>query len=382
MIVAFWSFAAVIGWAYLGYPLFLGAVALIRRRAIRRAPIQPTVTIIVSAHNEEGAIRAKLENTLRLDYPRHRLEVIVAADGCTDKTGEIAQEFADDGVRVIELPQREGKTAAQNAAAASARGEILIFTDATTELEPDTVKGLVAWFAEPRVGCVSAALEYRSSRGSAVGKGGVTYWRYERLLKRLEAKANSLIGTSGCLYAVRASVYTPIDQDLVSDFVIASAVYQRGYLTVYAPNVVALEVTNESAEREFAMRVRVIVRSIHALVRSWRMLNPFRQGIFAIQLWSHKVLRYAVPECLIGALAANVWVVLAAPSGAMLYRMTLAGQLALYVAGALQWLWLRVSPGRRTFYLPFYFLHINLAALWALVTYVRGERMVKWTPIR
>jgi cellulose synthase/poly-beta-1,6-N-acetylglucosamine synthase-like glycosyltransferase len=386
--VIFWASLAAVAWTYAGYPLLLLALARLRPRTpapqapAETPPLCPTVTIIIAAYNEEKAIRDKLESTLALDYPPEKLEVIVASDNSTDRTHDIVRELAPRGVRLVVLPERAGKTAAQNLAAAAAKGEVLIFTDATTELDRDSVRGLSACFADPRVGCAGAELEYLSQGGSAVGKGGGLYWRYERRVKELEAAVSTLIGVSGCLYAVRASAYRPIEPDLISDFVIAGDVYQRGFITVYGAGTVSSEKTHEETGKEFEMRVRVIVRTLNALVRRARMLNPLRYGFFSFQLFSHKVLRYLVPELLIAIFASGLWLALVGGAAAPIYRALTLAQLALYLAATVGWLRQRLGLRLPFVHVPFYFVVVNLAALWALVLYLRGERKVTWTTVR
>jgi glycosyltransferase involved in cell wall biosynthesis len=382
MQLVFWILLAATAWTYVGYPLLLVALARVRTRPLQTGGLEPSVSVVISAYNEEKAIRRKLENTLALDYPPEKLEVIVASDCSTDGTHDIVRELAARGVRLVVLPERAGKTAAQNLAASVAKGEILIFTDATTELNRDTVRGLVAAFADPRVGCVGAELEYVSEGGSAVGKGGGLYWRYEKRVKELEARVSTLIGVSGCLYAVRASAYRPIDPDLISDFVIAGDVFQRGFITVYGGGTVSSEKTHEETGKEFEMRVRVIVRTINALVRRARMLNPLRYGFFSFQLWSHKVLRYLVPELLLGVFASGLYLALSDLPAAPLYRAFTIAQLALYLAAAVGWVRQRLGLRLPLVHVPFYFVVVNLAALWALVLYLRGERKVTWTTVR
>lgn len=385
--LVFWGSLAAVAWTYAGYPLLLLALARLRprtRRAqpqSRSAPFEPTVTVIISAYNEEKAIRQKLETTLALDYPSEKLEVIVASDSSTDRTHEIVSGLAP-RVRLVALSERGGKTAAQNLAAAAAGGEVLIFTDATTVLNRDSVRRLVACLADPRVGCVGAELDYVSEGGSAVGQGGGLYWRYEKRVKELEAEVSTLIGVSGCLYAVRASTYRPIEPDLISDFVIAGDVFQRGFITVYGGGAVSSEKTHEETGEEFEMRVRVIIRTINALVRRARLLNPFRYGFFSFQLFSHKVLRYLVPELLLTILASGLWLALRGETAAPLYRALTVVQLALYLTAAVGWLRQKLGLPLPLVHIPFYFLVVNFAALWALVLYLRGERKVTWTTVR
>jgi hypothetical protein len=170
------------------------------------------------------------------------------------------------------LPQRGGKTAAQNAAALQATGEILVFTDATTLFRNDTFRELVKGFSDPRVGCIDAPNETVSERGTVVGQGGHAYRRYETVIKDLEARVTSLIGVTGCLYAVRRALYEPLKSDLISDSVIASKVYSKRYIGIPSYGVVTREITHEDVSREFEMRVRIVIRSIHGLVREARMI--------------------------------------------------------------------------------------------------------------
>lgn len=379
----FWLLVGAVLWSYAGYPVLLTLIARKRKCAGMRGPVEPTVSVIISAYNEDKVIRDKLEGTLLLDYPRDRIEIIVGSDCSTDRTHEVVGEFRARGVKLVVLPRRMGKTAAQNAAAAVARGEVLVFTDATTKLQPDAIKNLVKGFADPRVGCVGAALEYVTEQGTAVGKGGSLYWRYESAVKQLESRANSLVGVSGCLYAVRAALYTPIDPDLISDFTITLHIYEKGYVTRYAEGTLSQEQTHESAQCEFEMRTRIVVRGIHALLRNGRMLNPFRFGLFALQLWSHKVLRYLVPECLLAALLLSVSLAMGRGPRAWMYQTLLGFQLLVYLAvPGLYWMFLRLGLKVRGLHAPVYFAHANAAAFWALVSYLRGERKVTWTTVR
>ncbi|HVU51648.1 MAG TPA: glycosyltransferase family 2 protein [Polyangia bacterium] len=382
MQVLFWLLVGTVLWTYAGYPALLVALARFRARDVVREAIEPKVTVIISAYNEEKDIRRKLENTLALDYPPEKLEIVVASDCSTDRTHDIVRELEPRGVRLAVLPERSGKTAAQNLAASMATGEVLVFTDATTQLSPDTVRGLVQGFADPRVGCVGAELAYVSERRSAVGKGGGAYWRYEKKVKELEARVLSLVGVSGCLYAVRAAAYRPIEPELISDFVVAGDVYSRGYITVYGRGTVSQERTHETASKEFDMRVRVIIRTINALVRRGRLLNPLRYRFFAFQIFSHKVLRYLVPQLLLAALLVGLELARSASPYAPLYRALTVGQLVIYGAAALGWLSLKLRLRIPLVHIPFYFVIANVAALWAFVRYLRGDRKVTWNTVR
>lgn len=377
----FWAILALISWTYVGYPLLLRVALLFARRRDYREPVEPKCTLVIAAYNEEKSISQKLENALQLEYPRKLLQIIVASDCSNDRTHEIVTRFADDGVELLVLESRGGKTAAQNAAVEHATGDIIIFTDASTEFSSDTIRNIVRPFSDAMVGAVGAELEYVSEHQTNVGKGAGAYWRYERWIKKMESSVNSLIGVSGCLYAVRKSLYPQISPDMISDFVIASEIYESGHVTVYSAGTVSREKTLEEAGQEFDMRVRVAVRSINALIRYRRMLNPFRYGFFSVQLLSHKALRYLVPELLIVLVPVHLAIVLDG-SYSGIYTTMLGLHVAVYVLAVLGSLTLRRGIRVPGLHIPFYFMHVNFAALWALVLYIGGERKTIWTPLR
>jgi len=220
--VIFWLSVLALFYTYAGYPLLLVLVSVLRSRTIQRGEVEPTVSVIITAYNEERDLSAKLENTLALDYPRELLEIIVASDCSSDRTDEIARGFAGRGVQLHRQTQRLGKTAAQNAAVEKAHGEIILFSDATSLYQPDTIRATMPSFADPSVGCVAGRLEYIDGSDSRVGRGARSYWSYETFLKRHESRVGSLIGASGCLYAVRRSAYVPLYHEACSDFIIAT----------------------------------------------------------------------------------------------------------------------------------------------------------------
>ena len=382
MHVLFWTLVGAVFWTYAGYPCLLAILALVPRRRFVDATIEPTVTVIIAAYNEEKHIAQKLTTTLGQDYPKAKLEIIVASDCSTDQTHAIVEQFRDQGVSLVILPQRGGKTAAQNAAAEQAKGEILVFTDATTILRADAIRVLVQGFADPRVGCIDAPHESVSQAGTIVGRGGRIYRSYESKIKELEARVNSLVGVTGCLYAVRRALYEPINPELISDFIIASKIYSKNYISISSRGIDTQEIAHEDASREFEMRVRIVIRSIHGLVREARMLNPFRYGFFSFQLLSHKVMRYLVPEFLLGTLLLSLTLALSGSSWAGLYGWLFAGQIALYFVALLGWLSLRFKIPVPLLHIPFYFVISNLAALWGFLKYLRGERKITWTTVR
>lgn len=376
--VLFWASAAALFYTYVVYPVILWAMSHWRARPVRKGECEPTVSVIITAYNEERDLAAKLENTLALDYPKEKLEIIVASDCSTDRTDEIARSFAKRGVRLHRQSERLGKTSAQNAAVELARGEIILFSDATTLYEPDVLRKMLPNFADPSVGCVAGRLIYVDPARSSVGHGARSYWSYETFLKERESAILSLIGCSGCLYAVRRSAYVPLRPEACSDFIIATKMVEQGLRAVYEPEAVAIEETNKRSDREFRMRVRVITQTISDLWHHRAMLNPRRSGFYAIELLSHKVFRYLAPAFLITALLASA----ALAPRSTFYFAIFIGQTLFYFAAFIGFLAERAGWHRRLIALPYYFVLANAAVVAAFSKFLRGERYARWEPIR
>lgn len=376
--ILFWLAALALAYAYVGYPVLVWLVARLRPRAVRRAEFEPEVSVVITAYNEERDLAAKLDNTLALDYPREKLEVIVASDCSSDHTDEITRSYAARGVRLHRQAERLGKTAAQNAAVELARGEVILFSDATTLYRPDVLRAMLPNFADPTVGCVAGKLIYVDPAATSVGQGAKSYWGYETFLKTHESRACSLIGASGCLYAVRRSAYVPLYHEACSDFIIATKMVEQGLRAVYEPGAVCTEETNRQADKELRMRVRVIAQTYTDLWRHRQLLNPLRGGFYAVELLSHKVMRYLVPLFLLVALVSSA---VLAP-GSLFFAVLFAGQAAFYAAALAGWLLERAGARVRVLSLPHYFVLANLAAVIAFYKFARGERYARWEPIR
>jgi cellulose synthase/poly-beta-1,6-N-acetylglucosamine synthase-like glycosyltransferase len=376
--IVFCLSAVALLYTYAGYPLLLALVSALRPRNVCRGEFEPNVSIIITAYNEERDLEAKLANTLALDYPRDLLEIIVASDCSTDRTDEIARSFAGRGVQLCRQSHRLGKTAAQNAAVEQAHGEIILFSDATSSYQPDAVRAIMPSFADATVGCVAGRLEYVDDSGSPVGRGARSYWNYETFLKRHESRVGSLIGASGCLYAVRRSAYVPLYHEACSDFIIATKMVEQGLRAVFEPNAVCTEETNRQSDKELKMRVRIIAQTFTDLWRHRALLNPLRSGFYGVQLVSHKVMRYLVPFFLMGLFVSSG--VLA--SGSSFYRLLFAAQVLCYACPGIAWMLDRVGVRSRLLAFPQYFMLANLASLIGCYKFLRGQRYASWEPIR
>jgi cellulose synthase/poly-beta-1,6-N-acetylglucosamine synthase-like glycosyltransferase len=363
---------------YAGYPALMFAISRLSPRPVIRADIQPRVSLIIAARNERRDIAAKLENALALDYPKDLLQIIVASDCSDDGTDEIVRGFADRGVILSRQSARDGKTRAQHRATLISNGEILVFSDATTRLEPDALRKLARAFADPSVGCVAGRLVYRPEGSSAAATGCRSYWDYERLLKSWESATGSLVGVSGCFYAVRRSCYAKLASDLIDDFVIATEMRLQGLRAVYEPEAVCSESANHRGRDEFRMRVRVIEQTMNALQRYSRLLDARKHGMFMFQIFCHKTLRYSTPLPLALAFIANS---LALGAGHF-YQYTFFAQFLFYFAAFIGWLGDRSGVGLGPLALPYYFVLVNAAAPVAFLKFMRGEAHVIWEPLR
>jgi cellulose synthase/poly-beta-1,6-N-acetylglucosamine synthase-like glycosyltransferase len=377
-VTAFWVGVGVLTYVYLGYPLLVRVLAAIHPRAVRQtAGTRPTVTVVITAYNEQASIREKLQNVLSLSYPSSLLDVTVVSDASSDDTDRLVLSCGFRNVKLLRVEGRQGKTACQNAAVGGTTAEIVVFTDATTRIHSGALIALVENFSDADVGCVAGLLVYQGERGNLTAAGGASYWGYEVALRRAESDLSTLIGVSGCLYAVRRSAYRPISPNVISDFVIAMRMREQSLRTVLEPRAICFEDTLCRSKQELSMRVRVAVRSIGALVAERRFLNVIRDPVFAWQLWSHKLLRYASPY----------WMLIVMISSAALirkpfYRGVLIAELVLLAAGLLGCILQVSAKGAGLLSKPYYFLLTNVASIIATLRYVKGERMVTWKPIR
>jgi cellulose synthase/poly-beta-1,6-N-acetylglucosamine synthase-like glycosyltransferase len=376
--LSFFGAVAVIAWVYVGYPIVLGIVAWLRSKPVGRQPVEPPVSLVICAYNEERDIRRKLEESVTCDYPADRLEVIVASDGSSDRTDDIVREFEGrpgPRVRLLRVEGRGGKTVAQNAAVRAATGEILVFSDVTTVYTPGTIRAMVANFADPRVGCVGGDLHYEKDPHNPSAQGRALFWSYERQLRVWESQVHSIVGVAGCVYAMRRELYEPLDPGAISDFVQPGRITERGWRTVLEPAGLAFEpVESHTLGEELHRRARVITRGLRGAFRMPALLNPLRHPWFATLLWSHRVLRWLVPVFLLILLAASM--ALASRGG--LYAVALAGQVAVYGAGLIAFGLERARVRVPGAFIPLYFCVVNLAPLLALAWLARGERKVVW----
>jgi cellulose synthase/poly-beta-1,6-N-acetylglucosamine synthase-like glycosyltransferase len=376
----FWLSIAFLFYAYGGFALLVGLVGLVQRRGVRKLPITPSVSLIIAAYNEEKVIGERLENALAMDYPRDRLQILVASDGSTDRTDDIVASYASRGVLLLSLPRR-GKIRTLNAAVTRANGKILVFSDANIMCRADTLRELVANFADPSVGGVAGHTTYTldpASESSSYGER--LYWRYDTWLKKLESQTGSIVSAHGGLYAIRRVLFKPIpDGAVTDDFAISTAVIAHGYRLVFEPNALATEVAVPEAQREFRRRVRLMTRGLRGVFLRRRLLNPRKYGFYSVVLASHKLARRLVPVSLAIVAVASI----AAWSHGPLYQAAVLAQVVFYGMASVGYLLRRSRMGRlRLLYIPFYYCMANVACSVAWVHALRGRRIEVWQPQR
>jgi len=368
--------AFLIFWTYVGYPIFIALLARWRPRPHRREPLELPVTLIVPAYNEEAVIAAKLENLLALEYPAALREIIVVADGSTDRTVEIVVGYAERGVQLLYQPERQGKIAAMNRAAPQAHGDILIFSDANAMMEPDAVRQILPNFADPQVACVSGEKRIRPS-AEVQAEGESAYWRYEAFMKRADSLVNTAIGAVGEFFAIRRELYRPLETDnLIEDFVLAMRLVMDGWRVVYEPAAVTWEEASPSLGGEWRRRARMAAGGFQAIGRLRGLLSP-RYGLAAFQYVSHKVLRWLAPFFMLAALISSAFL-----TAEPLFRLLFWGQVLFYVLAALGWALELLGWKCKPLRLIFYFCFANATMLGGFVRYVTRSQSVLWTKAR
>lgn len=371
----FWIALALLAYVYVGYPLLAWMRAAVHAESVSRSPSEPFVTVIVVAYNEAERIERRILNLLSLDYPRAKLEIVIASDGSTDDTVARAQHFESDGIRVVAFDGRRGKAAVLNDVVPTARGQIVVLGDARQRFESGILRKLVADFGDSTVGAVSGELVIRSranESGSTIGEGASFYWRYEKFIRRNESRAHSTVGATGAVYAIRRKLFEPIPDDtLLDDVLIPMRIISRGYRVLFEPGARAYDLAVASPRQEFVRKVRTIAGTFQLFARERWLFNPFRNRVWFATL-SHKALRLLTPLLHAVILIANLGLV-SLPA----YRWLLAAQVMFYAAAAAA----HVLGQRRTMVamkVPYTMCLLVWATVVGFVYFVTRHQQVTW----
>jgi cellulose synthase/poly-beta-1,6-N-acetylglucosamine synthase-like glycosyltransferase len=349
-----------------------------KRTAITQAAINelPKVTVIIPAYNEAAVIQKTITNKLQQGYPAEKLEVLVVSDESEDETDALVQQIAtrDPRVHLIRQAPRQGKTSGLNLAIPQATGEIIIFSDANSHYQPDAISKLVECFADPEVGYVTGKMVYVNEEGNVIGDGCSAYMKYENHLRSLESQVSSVVGVDGGIDAIRKSLYQPMNADQLPDFVLPLKVVTQGKRVVYCEGALLNEESLSNSQSEFRMRVRVSLRAYWAMWDMKHLFNPFKYGLFSLQITSHKLLRYLAFIPLFLALVSNGLIT----GEGWFYQVTFIAQVVFYSLAA----FVSLNDGTKNKWLAFanYFCLINIAAAMAFFKFIKREKIVIWKP--
>lgn len=415
----FWFSIFMIFYAYFGYPLCLMGIlgyrkvkSLLSSRAkgdpastITLQPYTdndlPSVSFIITAYNEEKRIEEKIKNSLALEYPTGKLEILVASDCSNDRTDEIVKGYETEGVKLVRAPERKGKENAQKHAVDESSGEILVFSDVATILKPDAISSIAKNFSDPSIGCVSSEDKFIDKDGNVSGEGA--YVRYEMFLRKLETKVNTLVGLSGSFFAARRVVCKNWAVDLQSDFNTLLNSIKAGLRGVSDPKSIGYYQNIADEKKEFQRKVRTVLRGISVLMWNASLLNPKKYGMFAWQLFSHKLCRWLVPYFMILAFLSNSLLVISSGSFILIFiaQLFFYGMAFLYYLVAVkEYHSIRVSGINQSkennqfvsflkasslklqplSKLSFFFTTVNFSILVAWFNYFKGQRAIFWEP--
>jgi len=381
--IVFWLSLFLLVLIYVGYPLLLWLLSKLFAKAKAEKVEQkefPAISIIIPAFNEESCILDTIENKLSADYPQDKIQIIVVSDESTDKTDEIVEQLIAKNTHNIQLIKqipRQGKTAGVNKAVKVATGEILIFSDANSIYQPDALTKLVQTFEDPSVGYVTGQLLYQTTTATGVSLGCSSYMQYENFLRLHESNLGSVVGVDGGVDSMRKSLFTELNADQLPDFVQPLSVVEKRHRVVYQPEAVMVEDALSDTNKEMKMRVRVSLRAMWALWDKRKLFNPFKYGVFSVQLLIHKLFRYLAFVPQVTAFISNMLLL----EHGEIYQVLAVGQVAFYLLALVGVLLTKADKKLPTIvYLPYYLNLLNYACLLAFIQFVQGNKIVVWKP--
>ena len=369
-------FAAVLCiYSYFLYPLILKVIPPRQKPQLRNVEEEslPALSLIITVHNEEGRIREKLENSLVIDYPSNRLEIIVASDCSTDGTEEIVAAFAGKDVQLVRADERKGKEYAQWCAIEQSKGEIIVFSDVATQIPPNALRVMVREFQDQKVGAVSSEDRFISKDGKLAGEGA--YVRYEMWLRSLESDRGGLVGLSGSFFAARREVCERWDFSTCSDFNVARNCIRLGLIAINCPGMVGYYPDLADPKKEYLRKVRTVLRGISAIPRHAWVLNPFRNTLFAFEVWSHKIMRWTVPWFML----LFFFITLLLQGEGMIFTLALLVQLVFYALALAGWISDKLQENT-VIRIVYFFVQSNIAIAHATIQFFTGKRVLVWVP--
>ena len=380
----FWLSLFAIFYAYLGYTLLLRAITTLFHRQDEKttradANTLPELTLIISVYNEENVIEEKLRNSLALDYPEKKREILVVSDASTDRTEEKVKKIADTNpeVRLLRQESRQGKTAALNMAVPQAQGGIIVFSDANSMYDTQALVNLARHFMDPAIGFVTGRTKYVSQHSNTVAVSTGFYTKLEIITKELESKTGSCVGADGAIFAIRKKLFNPLKDYDINDFVIPLNVVGEGFQGILDRDAFCLEQTAKDTEGEFNRQVRITCRTIRAIFNHKKLLNPLQYPLFSFELISHKLMKFLLPIFMFTAFFSN-WALL--PAG-KLYQLIFLLQISYYCLFTLGYV-KRRQENHKVIDLAYTLGMVSLAYLFGWYKYFSGETYTTWSSER
>lgn len=371
----FWLCGFWVVYTYAIYPALLLVLSIFRRkRRVFDEDHFPTMSLLIAAYNEETVIPEKLENCAALDYPENKLEILIGSDGSEDRTNALVASYVHSRLKLFPFPLRRGKAAVVNDLAATATGEILVFSDANSLYRRDALLRMLPHFADQKIGGVCGRLVLLSKAGQIDAEGERFYWDYENYLKYLEGKIKTVFGANGAIYAIRRNLFRalPAHKVVADDFLIPLQVVRAGYDVVYEKDAIATEAAAENLDAEFRRKVRIGAGNFQGIREILPLLNPLR-GFVAFGLWSHKIIRWFVPFFLLAIFASNL-----ALLGTPFYNICFGLQSVFYGIAFVSWQLDRLGVQLPLLIYPYYFVTVNFALLLGFFKFLTGSQKPAW----
>lgn len=366
-------------YTYFGYTAVLYFISAFRKvgKQAGTGTNYPFISLVIAAYNEEQIIAEKVENSLQLDWPEDKLEILVVSDGSTDRTNDIVRGFGDPRVKLLDFYDRGGQCVSFDRGTEAARGEIILFSDATGMFNSDVVKLLTDKFSDPSIGCIAGTIRYKKE-GTNVTEGISSYWRFENYLKKLQSKAFSNTTISGCIHAIRKELYTSTDPSTGSDMVVPMSVISKGFKVLFEPEAVTVQTLTHEYSNELERRVRIPIRGLTTLLKHKDLINPLKYPGLSFHVLSHKGLRWLAPVFFIAFFLSN----LALAGNGFLYQTTMALQIIFYMLALVGLILKDKKIDNPLFVGPYYFCLLNIGAFIGLIKFITGKRISTWEPAR
>ncbi len=383
----FWISAAIILYSYVGYTIILLFIHVLKILIGKKKIVHinknelPSVAIVIIAYNEEDIIEQKIKNTLAIDYPQNRLNIICITDGSSDRTNEIIKKH--DRIKLYHQPERKGKTAAMNRVMDFVRDDITIFTDANTMISSQAIKEIIYIFNQDHVGCIAGEKQIKlHDKDKAVAAGEGFYWKYESLIKYLESSVNSVVGAAGELFAIRTGLFEKLEENtILDDFELSLRIALKGYKIKYSAKAYAQEDSSFSIKEEMKRKIRIAAGCFQTLFRLTHLFNPLKAKFLSFQFISHKLLRWIfVPICFISVFISNFMIIL--ESQQMFYLALFYVQCMFYILVIVGAVFQNYYSRFRFLYLPYYMFFMNFSMIKGMFRYFSGKQRAQWEKVR